>query len=50
MEKMVKDVEASERNKDDEERKKQKTKKTNKKPPLIGQLEINIRQTSIYLF
>ena len=40
---MVKDVEASERNKDDEERKKQKTKKTNKKPPLIGQLEINIR-------
>lgn len=43
MEKMVKDVEASERNKDDEERKKQKTKKTNKKPPLIGQLEINIR-------
>lgn len=52
MEQMVKDVEASEKNKDDEERKKVKTKKTNKKnpSPLIGQLEINIRQTSIYLF
>lgn len=42
---MVKDIEASEKNKDDEERKKVKTKKTNKKnpSPLIGQLEINIR-------